>query len=127
MAIELIGKIKPKNNGNFAMVDAEDVEMPNGERLSEISLGALPMEESTAAQLKPDVYRVFGVVSSINVELVEVNDGKVHEYCFEFIPAEDFSGLVVTPAPAWVTGLQFPAGKTCQVSILRGVGVMICA
>ena len=33
MAIELISKIKPKNGGNFAMVDAEDVEMPDGTRL----------------------------------------------------------------------------------------------
>lgn len=33
MAIELIAKIKPKNNGSFAMVDAEDVETPDGGRL----------------------------------------------------------------------------------------------
>ena len=30
MAIELISKIKPKNNGDFAMVDAEDVELSDG-------------------------------------------------------------------------------------------------
>ena len=35
MAIELIDKIKPKNNGSFAMVDAADVEMPDGTRLSD--------------------------------------------------------------------------------------------
>lgn len=35
MAIELIDKIKPKNGGSFPMVDAEDVLMPNGQRLSE--------------------------------------------------------------------------------------------
>ena len=34
MAIELISKIKPKNNGNFKMVDAEDVEY-NGKGLDE--------------------------------------------------------------------------------------------
>ena len=33
--IELIAKIKPKNKGKFALVDAEDVEMPNGKRLTE--------------------------------------------------------------------------------------------
>ena len=37
--IELISKIKPKNNGTFAMVDASDVEMPNGKRLSEVEFG----------------------------------------------------------------------------------------
>lgn len=35
MAIDLIDKIKPKNNGSFALVDAVDVEMPDGTRLSE--------------------------------------------------------------------------------------------
>ena len=35
MAIELIAKIKPKNNGGFALVDAEDVECGDG-RLSEL-------------------------------------------------------------------------------------------
>ena len=33
MAIELIAKIKPKNNGNFSMVDAIDVEMKDGSDL----------------------------------------------------------------------------------------------
>lgn len=36
MAIELISKIKPKNGGTFPMVDAEDVLMPDGSRLSNI-------------------------------------------------------------------------------------------
>jgi hypothetical protein len=34
MAIEVIGKIKPKNNGTFPLMDAEDVLMPDGTRLS---------------------------------------------------------------------------------------------
>lgn len=39
MAIELISKIKPKNNGTFPLVDAADVEMPDGTRLSEFNGG----------------------------------------------------------------------------------------
>ena len=35
MPIEIIDKIKPKNNGSFPLVDAADVQMPNGERLTE--------------------------------------------------------------------------------------------
>lgn len=35
MAISLIDKIKPKNNGSFAMVDAQDVDMGDGKRLPE--------------------------------------------------------------------------------------------
>ena len=35
MAIELIDKIKQKNNGTFALVDATDVDMGDGKRLSD--------------------------------------------------------------------------------------------
>lgn len=35
MAIELISKIKPKNGASYPMVDAADVEMPDGSRLSD--------------------------------------------------------------------------------------------
>lgn len=34
MAINLIDKIKPANNGKFPMVEAEDVELSDGTRLS---------------------------------------------------------------------------------------------
>lgn len=48
MAIELISKIKPKNNGTFAMVDASDVEMPDGSRLSDMIFKAITEEEYEA-------------------------------------------------------------------------------
>ncbi len=48
MAIELISKIKPKNNGTFAMVDAVDVEMPDGRRLSEMVFTVKTQEEYDA-------------------------------------------------------------------------------
>ena len=33
--VEVIAKIKPKNNGNFALIDAPDVEFEDGVRLDE--------------------------------------------------------------------------------------------
>lgn len=44
MAIELISKIKPKNNGNFPLVDAEDIAFEDG-RLSDYMFVALTLEE----------------------------------------------------------------------------------
>lgn len=35
MAVELIAKIKPKNNGDFKLVDADDVETKEGKSLEE--------------------------------------------------------------------------------------------
>lgn len=77
--------------------------------------------------LRPERYHIFGEVDSLDLTLVEVEDGNAHEYCFEFIPTAVFSGLTITPEVKWVNSPQFPAGKTCQVSIMRGLGVMICA
>jgi hypothetical protein len=37
--IPLIDKIKPKNGGKFPLVDAEDVLMPDGSRLSDTEMG----------------------------------------------------------------------------------------
>lgn len=125
MPIELIDKAKPKNNGAFALMDACDVEMPDGSRLSDLSVSYPVVDGET--ELQPEQYYVFGEVDSLSVTLAEVDDGKAHEYCFEFVPAGNFTQLTVTPAPAWVSQPQYPAGKTCQVSILRGIGVMICA
>lgn len=73
MAIELIDKIKPKNNGSFAMVDAEDVAMPDGSRLSEFSqtpvfdlgalgMGALTLPESNAT-LETDTAEIMAALA----------------------------------------------------------------
>ena len=49
MAIELMDKIKPKGGGNFPMIDAADVEMPDGTRLSEFKPDLELTEEQIAA------------------------------------------------------------------------------
>ena len=123
MPLGIYDKIKPK--GEFAIADAADIEMPDGSRLSDLNTN-YPLEEGTEV-LAPDKYYVFGEVSSLAVTLEETNDGKVHEYAFEFTPTEDFAGLTVTPEPKWVAEPQFVFGKTCQVSIMRGIGVLIRA
>ena len=39
MSIPITDKFKPRNNGTFPLVDAEDVLMPDGSRLSEFTGG----------------------------------------------------------------------------------------
>lgn len=36
MSIPITDKFKPKNNGGFPLMDAEDVLMPDGNRLSDV-------------------------------------------------------------------------------------------
>lgn len=121
----ILEKIKQVEGRDYPLVDASDVEMPDGTRLSELSV-SYPLSEA-ATELNPEKYYVFGEVDSLAVTLAEVDDGKIHEYCFEFIPTEDFTELAITPEPRWAREPQYPTGKTCQVSIVRGVGVMVSA
>lgn len=121
----ILEKIKQANGKTYALVDAADVEMPDGSRLSELSV-SYPIETS-GTELQPETYYAFGEVGSLYVTLVEPNDGKVHEYCFEFKPTTEKFTLNVSPNVTWAGEPQYRAGKTCQVSILRGIGVMVCA
>ena len=62
MALPLADKIKPKNNGSFALVDAVDIEH-NGVRLSEIWPVYLTQEEYdalvAAGKMNPNTYYVI--------------------------------------------------------------------
>lgn len=40
MAVEIIGTMKPKNNGKFPVAEATDILMPDGSRLSESMVSA---------------------------------------------------------------------------------------
>lgn len=88
--------------------------------------GGYKLEEGTN-NLEAGKYYVFGEVSELALTLAEADVTKANVYCFEFIAAEGFSGLTITPEPRWVSELNYVAGKTHQVSILRGIGVMVCA
>lgn len=83
--------------------------------------------ESVKAELEPDEYRVFGEVNGLTVNLIPTDDDKAHEYMFEFIPTATFKGMAITPEVRFPITPQFAAGKVHQVSILRGIGVMISA
>ena len=83
--------------------------------------------ESVSSELYPGEYRVFGEVNGLKVNLITVDDGNANEYMFEFVPTEAFVGLTITPEVKWAIQPQFQPGKVHQVSVLRGIGVLISA
>lgn len=123
----LLSKLKPNGSGTFPVADACDIEMPDGTRLSEFRSVYPVVDGDGVATLQPETYYTFDEVSHLSVILDNPADNLAHEFTFEFIPTEDFDGLTVTPPVSWVAEPQYPAGKTVQVSILRGIGVMACA
>lgn len=110
------GKILKARNGEWIVDELESVNAP----IVEISA-------TGNVQLTPDTYYVFNDVDSLHVTLTPVYDGKLHEYNFEFVPNENFTSLTITPTPKWACDPQIVPGKTHQVSIMRGIGVMVCA
>ena len=88
----------------------------------------IPLVDETYYSLDPETYYVFGVIDSLPVYCNDPGDGKIHEFVFEFTPSETFTGITFgSTAPSWATPVQLPVGRVCQVSIMRGVGVMISA
>ena len=84
--------------------------------------------DETYYSLEPETYYVFGEVDALPVYCDDPNDGLIHEFAFEFVPSENFTAIEFgSAAPIWATPVQFPIGRVCQVSIMRGVGVMISA
>lgn len=123
MSLKIYDTMVPQ--GGYPAVKAEHVEMPDGTRLDDLTT-VYPVVAG-AAELQPDRFYDFGEVSALAVTLAEVDDNLAHEYCFEFIPTAGFTGLTISPEVRWGCDPQYPVGKTCQVSILRGLAVMICA
>lgn len=127
MPLKIYDTIKP--DGTFPIAEAGDVSMPDGTRLDEfledITL-AYPVETS-GTQLQPETYYSFGEVNELTLELVDPGDGLAHEYCFDFIPTENFTNLNITPTVNWMIPCVFLSGKTHQASIMQGIGVMIRA
>lgn len=128
--IELISGLTPPENLDFPLVQDKDVLLSNGKRLSEINLKepnlGYPIQNGTS-KLKPDTYYTFGSVDSLELELEELDDGLVHEYCFEFSPTEAFRLLEVSPEVKWVAEPLYVPGKLYQVSIVRQLGIIVTA
>ena len=118
MAIELIDKIKPKNGGSFPMVDAADVQMGDGTRLSDfldttLAESGKAAESAAVGQYFTQAMMTFGselankqpkgnYVKSVNGQIPNENGnvtveagGVTEEYVQEFV-ANFTSGMLDT-------------------------------
>ena len=67
MAIYIIGKLKQKNDGKFALLDAADIEMPDGSRLSDKVFveKTSELENDSGYLTETDVGEVMTVISQV--------------------------------------------------------------
>ena len=88
---------------------------------------AYPVIEMTdaSAELAPNTYYKWGEIATLSITLAEPADATItNEYCFEFVSGETATTLTVPDTIAWVQETSIEAGKTYQVSILNGIGVV---
>lgn len=123
MGIRVAGMLEPANPKN-PVAKAEHIEMPDGSRLSDFNPVYPVKAAQSGAVLEPETFYQFGEVSELAVTLAQKEDGKAHEYWFDFEPAEGFAGLTITPEPRWMVDPQYPVGKRCLVGIVMGMAVM---
>lgn len=109
MSLKVYDTLEPQ--GNYPAVKTEHI--------------AMPVKDGEGA-LMPGIYYRFGEVSELAVELAPGYEGSAGEYVFEFIPAEGFTGLTISPEVTWLGDPQFPVGKRCLVSVCMGMAVMGC-
>lgn len=80
---------------------------------------------ASTAELNPNTYYKWGNIASLTITLADPSDtGVTNEYCFEFVSGETATTLSVPDTVKWVKEPSVEAGKTYQVSILNGIGVI---
>lgn len=68
MAIYIIGKLKQKNNGKFALLDATDVEMPDGRRLSECGFVAIEDVKDLFVPITQEEYDALEASGTVDMD-----------------------------------------------------------
>lgn len=92
--------------------------------------GIYPVVSMTdaTAELLPNTFYQWGEIAALSVTLATpTNETITNEYCFEFVSGSTATTLTVPDTIRWVQEPSIEAGKTYQVSILNGIGVIVGA
>ena len=115
---------------NAAQTAAQTAQETAESAAASVKNGRYPIVESTAAEMElaPNTYYVWGEMAELTVTLgAEIADGYTNEYCFEFTSGDTATALTVPESIKWVAEPSVESGKTYQVSIINGIGVMVGA
>lgn len=85
MAIEVTGKFKPKSGKTFPIIDAVDVEMPDGTRLSSLKGGVASVNGVT-----PDK----NGNALVEAKHITYKDGKLPDYMPVAVTQEEYDKMV---------------------------------
>ena len=89
--------------------------------------GVYPVVSMTdaTAELLPNTFYRWGEIAALSITLeTPTNEAITNEYCFEFVSGSTATTLTVPDTIRWAQEPSIEAGKTYQVSILNGIGVI---
>ena len=104
--------------------EAVSVEIPTG------GGGVYPVVSMTdaTADLAPNTFYRWGEIAALSITLATpTNEAITNEYCFEFVSGSTATTLTVPDTIRWAQEPSIDTGKTYQVSILNGIGVIVGA
>lgn len=90
--------------------------------------GIYPVVSMTdaTAELLPNTFYQWGEIAALSITLeTPTNEAITNEYCFEFVSGSTATTLTVPDTIRWAQEPSIDTGKTYQVSILNGIGVIV--
>lgn len=79
----------------------------------------------TTFALTPNVFHVWGEVTSLTLTLASGTAGYLSEYMFEFESGSTATSLSLPPSVTWVDTPTIETGKTYQVSIVNDIAIIV--
>ena len=119
--LKLTGAVTAEYDGS----EAVSVEIPEG-----VAGGIYPVVSMTdaTAELAPNTFYRWGEIAALSITLeTPTNEAITNEYCFEFVSGSTATTLTVPDTIRWAQEPSIDTGKTYQVSILNGIGVIVGA
>ena len=108
-------------SGIWVLLDAIQIPVPTSDGGI---YPVVPMTDATA-ELLPNTFYRWGEIATLSITLATpTNEAITNEYCFEFTSGETATTLTVPGDIKWAQAPSIEAGKTYQVSILHGIGVI---
>lgn len=118
------------DKGEYVEIEVPEIESVTEETVSDWGFSKKIQQidhgtEDTIFTLTPNVFHVWGEVSSLDLDLGESVDGIVNEYLFQFTSGETATTLILPDTIKWLHfSPEIVGNTTYQCSIINNIGII---
>ena len=118
------------DKGEYVEIEVPEIESVTEETISDWGFSKKIQQvdhgtEDTIFTLTPNVFHVWGEVSSLDLDLGESIDGIVNEYLFQFTSGEVPTTLILPDTIKWLHfSPEIVENTTYQCSIINNIGII---